>query len=270
MEKKTVAEITGEKLVEDLLQRVLDILDAEDGRSFDEKKPDIVSILMQNEGSELADMMLERMAAEQKGREIKNTFWNMGNPIHESSGLELRNVCDADREKFLEVRLAYSALKSFMKEEAYQTMLWNEHTEDTALMFSIFQNGAYAGYCGIHNVAREVWEIAIELQPGKTNCGIGTRAITTMLHAIKERLGKSDFRVRVEPTNYASQRLFEKLGAVPNGIFEFSIHDPKLLEACEEENLHLIDDNLIAAAKKFSVAPRKLLSHILEYSLKWQ
>ena len=269
MEKKTVAKITGRKSIEALLHSVLDILEADDGRSFDEKRAEAVNILRQKEDSVLADMMADRIVAEQKGREIKNAFWNMGNIIHASPEIELRKVCDADREKFLEVRLAYSALKGFMKVEAHQTMLWNEHTQDTALMFSIFQNDGYVGYCGIHNVTREVWEIAIELQPGKTNQGIGTLAITTMLNVIKERLGETAYRVCVEPSNYASQNLFEKLGAVPNGISEFVIYDPKLLEECEEENLHLIDDDLVAVAKKFSVTPRKLLSHILEYKLKW-
>lgn len=269
MEKKTVAEITGRKSIDDLLQGVLDILEADDGRSFDEKRSDVVNMLRQKEDSDLAEMMVDRMEEEQRGREIRNTFWNVGDIIRASTEIELRRVGDADREKFLAVRLAYSAMKAFMKKEAHQTMLWNEHTQDTALMFSVFQNGGYVGYCGVHNVTRDVWEIAIELQPEKTNRGIGTLAITTMLNAIKDRLGKSDYRVRIEPTNYASQRLFEKLGAVPNGIFEFSIHDPKLLEECEEENLHLIDDDLIAVARKFSVAPRKLLSHILEYTLKW-
>ncbi len=269
MEKKTVAEITGRKSIDHLLQSVLDILEADDGRSFDEKRSDAVRILQQKEGSDLAEILVDCIEEEQKGRKIRDKFWSTSDIIHASAGIELRKVCGADREKFLEVRLAYSAMKAFMKEDAHQNMLWNEHTQDTALMFSVFQNDDYAGYCGIHNVTRDVWEIAIELQPKKTNRGIGTLAITTMLNAIKERLGKSDYRVRIEPTNYASQRLFEKLGAVPNGIFEFSIHDPKLLEECEEENLHLIDDDLIAVAKKFSVAPRKLLSHILEYTLKW-
>lgn len=269
MEKKTVEEIIGKKRINDLLQSVLDILEADDERSFAEKRSEALKVLRQEKGSNPADIMVDRIAAEPKGCEIKNVFWNVGDIIHASSEIELRKVCDSDREKFLEVRLAYSAMKAFMKEEDHQTILWNEHNEDTTLMFSVFHNDDYAGYCGIHNVTHEVWEIAIELQPEKTNLGIGTLAITTMLNEIKQRLGQVNYRIRIEPTNYASQRLFEKLGAVPNGIFEFAIHDPKLLEECEEENLHLIDDDLIAVAKKFSVAPRKLLSHILEYTLKW-
>ena len=42
-----------------------------------------------------------------------------------------------------------------------------------------------------------------------------------------------------------------------------------LLTGCEEDNLHLIDADTISLAGKFGVEPRKLLSHILEYSLPW-
>ena len=71
------------------------------------------------------------------------------------------------------------------------------------------------------------------------------------------------------PDNYASQALFEKLGAEPNGISEFWIHDEESIRKCEEENLHLIDEKLCKVAKKFEVEPRKLLSHVLEYKLRW-
>ena len=82
-------------------------------------------------------------------------------------------------------------------------------------------------------------------------------------------LGINQFRVRIDPGNHASQKMFEKLGAIPNGISEFLIHDKATLEKCEEGNLHLIDADTISLAEKFGVEPRKLLSHILEYSLPW-
>ena len=105
--------------------------------------------------------------------------------------------------------------------------------------------------------------------PDKVHQGIGFTAIAAMLNELKERLWVNDFRVRVEPTNYASQRLFEKLGAVPNGISELWIHDKDAIEQLESENQHLINDDLVAAAKKLSVRQQQLLSHVLEYTLKW-
>lgn len=44
-----------------------------------------------------------------------------------------------------------------------------------------------------------------------------------MLTELKERLNVNEFRIKVEPDNYAGQKLFEKLGAVPYGITEFMI-----------------------------------------------
>jgi len=156
-----------------------------------------------------------------------------------------------------------------LKEEAYCDMAWNEHVEPKALMLTILKDGTYIGYCGIKNTAQKPWEIAVELLPQWTNQGLGYTAIATMLDAIQKRLGETTFRVRIDPGNRASQKLFEKLGAVPNGISEFLIHDQAALEKCEEDNLQHIDDQLIALAAKFGVEPRKLLSHVLEYTLEW-
>lgn len=50
------------------------------------------------------------------------------------------------------------------------------------------------------------------------------------------------FRVKIEPTNYASQRLFEKLGAIPYGIVEFMWHDETDILNCEKEAVKSIDD----------------------------
>ena len=143
------------------------------------------------------------------------------------------------------------------------------HAQQKSLMLSIEQDGAYVGYCGIQDVSKKVWEISIELVPDRVHQGIGFAALTAMLNELKERLWVNDFRVRIEPTNYASQRLFETLGAQPNGISELWIHNQDDLDRLEKENLHHVDDALVAVAKKFSVQPQQLLSHVLEYTLKW-
>lgn len=153
--------------------------------------------------------------------------------------------------------------------EAYLTALWNEHLDNPALMCSILANGVYAGYCGVGNVTEHPPEISIELLPEWTNRGIGSTALRTMLDAFSERLQICYFRVRIDPANVASQRLFEKLGAKPNGLSEFLIHGKEWLRQMEEENLTKIDDQLITVARKFNVEPRQLLSHVLEYKLHW-
>ena len=137
------------------------------------------------------------------------------------------------------------------------------------VMLSIENMGSYIGYCGIKDTSQDLWEIAIELKRDWTKHGIGYPALFTMLNAIKSRLGVTEFRVRIDPTNYPSQKLFERLGAIPNGLSELWLHDHRALEKFEEENLHLIDERIVEVAKKFQVEPRKLLSHVLEYRLSW-
>ena len=157
-----------------------------------------------------------------------------------------------------------------LQEEGVCNKLWNEHKGNKTLNCSIIKEGKYIGYCGINNINQEPWEIAIELQPEWTNKGIGRCAITAMLDAMRSRLGVTEYKVKIEPTNAPSQKLFEKLGAVPDRIEEWLLHDPQALERCEKENLDLLDENMIEVAKKFSVEPQKLLSHVLAYRLHWK
>ena len=149
-------------------------------------------------------------------------------------------------------------------------MLWSEHTEQKSLMLSIYKHGVYVGYCGIQDLSKKVWEISIELLPESTKQGVGYVAISSMLDTMRDRLGKTKYRIRIEPTNQSSQRLFEKLGAVPNGVSELWVHDREDLDQLENDSLQLIDDTLTSVAEKFSVEPRTLLSHVLEYKLTWQ
>lgn len=99
--------------------------------------------------------------------------------------------------------------------------------------------------------------------------GIGYNALKIFLSEMKSRVQKREFRVKIDSDNYASQGLFEKLGAVPYGIAEFMLHKEEDIRKCEEENLQEIDDKLMEVAEKFGVEPRKLLSHVLEYRLEW-
>lgn len=72
------------------------------------------------------------------------------------------------------------------------------------------------------DTSEKPWELAIELLPEWRRKGIGTAAVRAMLDAVGSRLGKTVFRIRIDPNNTASQRLFEKLGASPNTILKFT------------------------------------------------
>lgn len=159
------------------------------------------------------------------------------------------------------------------KFEDFRESLWDEHMNDeNNLMCSIISNQTqeYVGYCGIKNTLAENWEIAIEILNKWKRQGIGYFSMQKFLDTVANRTGVVEFRIRIDSDNYASQALFEKLGAIPNGISEYMLHGEENIKKFEEENLKYIDDKLVDVAKKIGVEPRKLLSHVLEYLLVWK
>ena len=270
MEKDLTKQLAIHSTAKALVQELLDILDAYDGKSNEEKKKAIVKHLrniaipsQQTTGTSIDEIGIE-------GKKIKDRFWLFGKIVCEESGIVLREVRECDRDGYFELRREYSLVKFMLREEAYRNMIWKEHTGPQALNLSIIKDGSYVGFCGINHTDRRPWEIAIELLPKCTNQGIGTCAIKAMLDAISKRLGVTEYIVKIDPTNTTSQKLFERIGAVPNRIAELYLHDAESIKKCEEENLHLIDVNLLSVAKKFAVEPRVLLSHVLEYRLIWR
>ena len=268
MESRTVRKRAIKKSLDTILQDVLDILEADVEKSIEEKKTSVIAMLDEiiqksekNVPAPVGDLDVE-------AAQFRNIFWSFGKEIP-ANGILLRYVQEKDREDFLNLRKNYAIMESMFKHEELRDSMWREHTEERSLMLSIEQNGTYVGYCGIQDLTKSVWEISIELMPTRLRQGIGFAALTTMLNELKARLWVNSFRIRIEPTNYASQKLFEKLGAIPNGISELWIHDQEALKQLENENQHLINDDLIAVAKKFSVQPQQLLSHVLEYNLFW-
>ena len=255
--------------IEDSIHKVMDIIEKEDGRTFEEKKKEAINFLKDKENTLLAERLIDIATNDEMGKKIYKKFWAMGECIITENEIILRKVQDSDKDIFIELQKENNIVKSMMKEEAYRNMLWNEHIEYKALMFSIVVDNEYVGYCGIKNTTHEQWEIAIEILNKWKHKGIGYRAISVMLDEIKNRLNVSEFRVRIDAENYPSQRLFEKLGAEPNGISEFLLHEEADIRRCEEENIHLLDERIQELAKQFNVEPRRLLSHVLEYKLMW-
>jgi len=170
----------------------------------------------------------------------KNKFWQHGEQIVVGEQLLLRPVKDSDREGFLDLQRQHSPFKKSLEVKRNCDLIWDEHRTSEAITLTIEFEEQYVGYCSVNSSSRMPWEISIELRSEWTKQGIGRLAISAMLNAVKTRLGVDVFRIRIEPTNTASQNLFEKLGAVPHGISELWVHDQKILEEVEEKNLHLI------------------------------
>lgn len=269
MDKSEITKNVKKNSINMVLQEALDILDADDGKSFEEKRDAVIQRLTQKDDTELSRLLVERAIADKEGAEIKTSFWGSGTLIPVSETIFLRPVQPCDHEIFDTLQKANPLIQSMEDKEPFLDLVWREHNEDKSLMMSIVMDRDYIGYYGIKNTAQPIWEIAIELLPEWTKHGIGFLALTAMLDEMKSRLGVSKYIVRIEPANMASQKLFEKLGARPSGIVDLWFNEQTTLKKCEEAGLHLIDDDMIEVAKKFNVEPRKLLSHVLEYELLW-
>ena len=269
MDKSEITKNVMKNTANMVLQDALDILEADDGKSFEEKRDAVIKRLTQKDDSELSRLLAERAIADKAGTEIKVGFWKSGTVIHVDETLFLRPVEPKDHDTFLSIQRASPLLQSMEDKDPFLDMVWREHNEDKCLMLSIVKDGDYIGYCGIKNTAQPIWEIAIELLPEWTRHGIGYAALSAMLNEMESRLGVTKYIARIEPANLASQKLFEKLGARPCGIADLWLQEETTVKRCEEAGLHLIDDRMIEVAKKFHVEPRKLLSLVLEYELIW-
>lgn len=267
MSNNTVTDNVKQAMAKAMMDEVLRMIDSCESETLTPEE--IVARMKQFMADPPTEKVKKAASDDAAGLEIKKRFWNFGNISCKNGEILLRDVLDSDKDGYLQLQQAYSSLRSLLQDERYCEKIWRDHTDHTALILSITKDGEYVGYCGIKDLLKCQWEIAIELLPQWTHQGIGSAVIPAMLDALKNRLSVDNFRVRIEPTNTESQGLFEKLGAKPNGISKFILQNEDEIQQCEETNLHLIDDSLIALAKKFEVEPRKLLSHVLEYTLHW-
>ena len=253
----------------DFWEEIYAIFQEDDGRNFESKKEEVMAMLEKK--AKKLGLELEKVEEETtEAQAFHEKFWDKGIiPIPVVNGV-MRKVSDADYDNYIALQNENPVNARLLKDEKSREYYWNDHINANALMCSIIINEEYVGYCGIKDINKECWEIAVELFGKNQRKGIGRAAMTSFLDSIKERTGVDEFRIRIFADNYASQALFEKLGAVPNGTSTFWLHDEESIRKCEEDNMHLIDEQICMVAKKFSVEPRCLLSHVLEYKLCWR
>lgn len=267
-------EILSRKNSEKEIEGLEEILTLFKEAKNDPSKKDEAMKMLEKRIAEYEQKISELSSKESKGLNERSysEFWDNTQTVYSDDKIVLRKPTECDRLQFLKLKEIYSATPNLFSDPKMRSMFWNEHTGAKEIMCTIAnrQTDEYIGYCGIKDVNDDIWEIAVELFEEYHGKGIGTLSVSRLLDTVSYRCGKNDFRVRIDPFNIASQALFEKLGAKPNGISEFGVHDAELLRQCEEENLSLIDEQLEATAQKFHVEARKLLSHVLEYKLIWQ
>lgn len=150
----------------------------------------------------------------------------------------------------------------------YEDKVWQEQFENrNRICYVIETESIYCGECAVKDISADIPEIEIELMREYQHKGIGYKAIIMMLNTLSEKYGKQEFYAKIEPDNYASQFLFEKLGGMPAGLAkDFQISDERA-EQFVESHRHLIDDRMQNVANIFEVEPDRLLTSLLVYKL---
>ena len=112
MDKSISAKHTMKINMEILAQEVLDILEADDGKSFEEKREAAVRHLKEAAESPLAETLIDIAEADVEGTKIKKDFWSFGKIECADYGIVLREIEDCDRECYLGLQRKYSLTKS--------------------------------------------------------------------------------------------------------------------------------------------------------------
>ena len=192
--------------------------------------------------------------------------------LAEDEEIILTRIQESEFEKYKEVlcdNITFSGMKLLLQNPEYVKSLFEDLLQDEGFYCSIWRkkNKIFCGYCGVKKIGVGRPELAIELLKAMQGQGIGTRAIHLLMAVYMRENEFEYFRCRVASDNYVSQHLFEKLGAIPNGISTLFGDNKKTQKLIEDKNKHLIDEKMRRTAEKFGVEPQKLLSHILEYKL---
>lgn len=177
-----------------------------------------------------------------------------------------------DRENYfaLQESVALFPNKEMSDNEGYEDRSWREQFENKnriCYVIEMLPENSYCGECAVKDIFADIPEIEIVLMEECRHQGIGYKAIIMMLDKIVKEYGKQEFCVKIEPDNYASQFLFEKLRGIPAGLAkDFQISDERA-EQFTETHKYLLDEKMQNLAKKFGVEADLLLTNLLVYKL---
>lgn len=195
-----------------------------------------------------------------------------GSMVAQDDVVILTRISDTDYPDYEMLEIENPLYKIFIGKIDFSEImknLWKDLLSERSFVCTVRKasNNEFCGYCEINNVRAEELELGIRLLKKVHNQGIGFHSLKLLMTEYARLSGKEYFISKVDPQNFASQRLMEKLGGKPDGICDFIIHREEEKIALENEYAHLIDDKLIDLAEKFNVKPEKLLSHVLRYRI---
>lgn len=177
-----------------------------------------------------------------------------------------------DRENYfvLQKSVALFPDMSMDYKEEYKYKSWHEQFENKnriCFVIETIPEFSCCGECAVKDISANIPEIEIELIQEYQKQGIGYKAIIMMLNKLAKEHGKQEFYAKIEPDNYASQYLFEKLKGKPADLAkDFQISDERA-EQFIETRRYLLDEKMQSIAKKFEVEVDLLLTHLLVYKL---
>lgn len=177
-----------------------------------------------------------------------------------------------DRENYfaLQKSVALFPDKKIDNKEVWEDTSWKEQFENKNRICYVIETmpeNSYCGECAVKDISVNIPEIEIELMKEYQHQGIGYKAIIMLLSKLAKEYRKQEFYAKIEPDNYASQFLFEKLRGIPAGIVkDFQISDERV-ERFTETHRYLLDERIRNIAEKFGVEADLLLTHLLVYKL---
>ncbi len=176
---------------------------------------------------------------------------------------------EQDCENYIRLQKEVSPFRHLFDEKDLCDKSWEDMFIEGRIPYAIIQveDGEFCGYCAIKNIKQDKPEIEIELLEKFRGCGMGYTALCNLIYMMKEVHGIKNFTYCTDSDNYASQGLVSKVGGKPHGLKRFFFLREDETEKFEEENMDMIDDKVKEVAAAFDVEPRKLLSHILVYTI---
>ena len=182
--------------------------------------------------------------------------------------IKLRPLDKSDIDNFIELQKEVF-LDGIDFDDVSVRTVFTDIFEGKEIKYAIIDNdtGTFYGCCGCKDLNKDKPELDIELFKRFHNRGIGTNAVLMLMSILSKQKKVSSFTATVEPDNYASQRLLQKLGATPAGIIISIYISEKYIDKYETDNIGLINDNLRCIAEIFSVEPKTLLTHDLIFNI---
>ena len=98
MGEKNLSQKAMKICMEDTVQKVIDIFEVDDARSFDEKKKEAIAYLETQEDTLLAERVLRAAINDETGKKIKERFCNSGNISQSDTHVQIRCVKEIDKE----------------------------------------------------------------------------------------------------------------------------------------------------------------------------